>query len=187
MPRTNFHVQEYCMQNPRNHFFSSSRPRSVLILLAAGLALCILVMPALANAPSSVVVDIQKDTGQMTVTIVHPSADPKTHYIQNVKVKLNERVVIDNDYKSQPTADTFSYTYPIQVSAGDTVRVTATCVLGGSETSVVTLPTPSSTAPPTIVQTTMPLPPTTQKSPAGIISLLGLGFCAVIALVLNRK
>lgn len=174
-------MQDSCTLSP------VPRSRLPLILLAAGFALCILAMPVLAHAPSNVNVVIDKDMGIITVTIAHSSPDPGTHYIDNVKVKLNERVVIDTDYTTQPNMDMFTYIYPVPVNSGDTVRVTARCKLGGSTTGVVTLPTGSATAPPTIPQTTMPVPSPTQKSPSGLIPLAGLLLCAVFALALNRK
>jgi hypothetical protein len=162
--------------------------RSAAIRIAAILSVCLLVIPVMATPPSDVVVTYNKDAAQISVTITHPVPDPTTHYIRNVKVNQNGRIVIDNDYKSQPTKDTFTYTYPVQVNAGDTIRVTATCVLAGSKEGVLTLPTPSSTAPPTIPPTTVPAAPapTTQKSPMGLIPVLGLGFCAVLALALRK-
>jgi len=154
------------------------RPRPAVLLLAAVAALCLLAMPALANPPSDIAIAVDKDTATMTVTITHPVADPATHYVENIKINQNGRIVIDNDYKSQPAKDTFTYTYPVQVLSGDTIRVTARCSLGGSKEGVLTMPTPYATAPPTIPQTAaspeIPAqPPATQKSPAGLLPFIG--------------
>jgi hypothetical protein len=172
------------MQNPFSKFPRILRTAAILLLAAA--AISILVMPAFANPPSNVVVTYDKSASQLTVTITHPVDDPSTHYIKNIKINDNGRIVVDRDYTSQPTKDTFSYQYTVPVDAGSTIRVTATCVLAGSTEGVLTLPTPSSTAPPTIPSATVPQP-TTQKSPSGFIPLLGLLACAVLALALNRK
>jgi desulfoferrodoxin (superoxide reductase-like protein) len=155
-------------------------------MLGVVMALGILAMPALAHAPSDIAVSYDKNAAQLTVTVTHPVDDPTTHYIRNIKVNVNGRVIVDKDYTSQPSKDTFTYTYNVPVGAGDTVRVTAYCVLAGSREAVLTLPTPSSTAPPTISQTTVPQP-TTQKSPSGIIPLLGLLACGVLAIARDRK
>jgi hypothetical protein len=175
------------MRKTQNSPFSTSSLKNAALIIAVALSVCLLILPVSANPPSDVTVNIDKAANQIAVTITHPVPDPATHYIRNVKITINGRVVIDNDYKSQPTKDVFTYTYPVPVNAGDTVRVTATCVLGGDTEKVITLPTPSSTAPPTIPPTTVAPVPTTQKSPTGLIPLFGLGFIAVIALALNRK
>jgi hypothetical protein len=185
----NMLLQVYRMQKTRYSPSSTSLLRNAPLIIAVALAACLLVMPVMANPPSDVAVNIDRAANQIAVTITHPVADPATHYIRNVKVNINGRVVIDNDYKSQPTKDVFTYTYPVPVNAGDTVRVTTTCVLGGDTEKVITLPTPSATAPPTIsLSAASPAPaPTTQKSPIGPVPVLGLGFLAVLALALNRK
>ena len=162
-------------------------PRPAILLLAVAATLCLLAMPALANAPSDIHMDYDKSTAQLTVTITHPVADPATHYIENIKINKNGLIVIDNDYKNQPASDTFSYTYPVTVSGGDTIRVTARCVLGGSSEGVFTMPTPFATAPPTIPQTTVPpaippSPPATQQSPIGLLPFIGAA-----AFLLMRK
>jgi hypothetical protein len=85
-------------------------------------------------------------------------------------VKLNDDVVINRDYTSQPTMDTFTYTYALPLKPGDTVRVTATCVLSGSLTKTLTIPEPVHAA---AGQTAAPVPTTTPKAAAGFIPLAG--------------
>jgi hypothetical protein len=180
-------VQVHCMRKNQNTPSSNSSLRNAALIIAVALAACLLVMPALATPPSDVAVKYDKTTSQLAVTITHPTEDPTTHYVKRVTVDVNGRIVIDNEYKSQPTKDVFTYTYPVPVNAGDTVRVTATCSVAGSTEGVLTLPTPTSTAPPTIPPTTVAPVPTTQKSPTGLIPFLGLGFLAVLVLARNRK
>jgi hypothetical protein len=78
------------------------------------LAIFLLVLPAGATPPADIVVNYDKTTNQLSVTITHPVPDPTSHYIRNVKININGRVVIDNDYKNQPTKDSFTYTYPVR-------------------------------------------------------------------------
>jgi len=159
--------------------------RHAAFIIALALAACLLVVPALATPPSDVTVKYDKTTDQLSVTITHATLDPTTHYVKRVIVNINGKVVSDNEYQSQPTKDVFTYSLP--VNAGDTVRVTAVCSIAGSTDGVLTLPTPSSTAPPTIAPTNAAPVPTTQKSPAGLMPVLGAGFLAVLALSRNRK
>jgi hypothetical protein len=116
------------------------------------------------------------DTDKISVTITHPVDDPATHYVKEVRVKLNEMVISDPVYKSQPTKDTFTYTYDVNARAGDTIRVTATCVLFGTLEKMYTVPEPVS---PTTLADTTPgtatAPPATRAA-AGFLPLIGAAF-----------
>jgi hypothetical protein len=79
-------------------------------------------------------------------------------------VSLNGQIVNDSHYTSQPTKDTFTYTYPITAKPGDVLAANATCSLFGSGTGTLTV---ASDTPVTV--------PTTQKASLGIVPLLGLG------------
>jgi hypothetical protein len=157
----------------------------IVIICSVLLAICLLVLPASATPPSEIAVNYDKTTNQLSVTITHPVDDPATHYIRNVKVDINGRIVIDNDYKSQPAKDVFTYTYPVPVNAGDTVRVTATCNLAGSQEKVLTIPTPSGTAAATPQSTPAPLP--TTKAAPGILPFAGLAVLGILILRKNRS
>jgi hypothetical protein len=157
--------------------------RVVLVCLVL-LALCWVVLPAGANPPSDIAVNYDKTTNQLAVTITHPVADPTTHYIKNVKVNVNGKIVADTEYKSQPANDVFTYTYQVPVNPGDTVRVTATCVLAGSQEKVLEIPTPSGTSAPAQKSTTAPLPSPTKSAP-GLLPFAGLVVLGII--VLNKK
>jgi hypothetical protein len=148
---------------------------AAILVLAA-----LLVIPAAATPPTAVDLSYNDVAGQLNVTITHPVPNPDVHYIKNVMVKVNDDVVINRDYTSQPTTDTFTYTYAIPLQAGDTVRATATCVLTGSLTGTLTIPAPVHvTASPTA---TMPVPTPTPKSAAGLLPVTG-----AIVLVLATK
>ena len=167
-----------------SHSLKSNIGMSRIVLIGSVLlAIFLLVLPAGATPPSDIVVNYDKTTNQLSVTITHPVDDPTTHYIRNVKVNINGRVVIDNDYQNQPTKEVFTYTYPVQVNAGDTIRVTATCNLVGSEEKVLTIPTPSGITATTPQSTTAPLP--TTKSAPGILPFAGLAVLGI--LVLKKK
>jgi hypothetical protein len=156
----------------------------IVIIGSVLLAICLFVLPAGATPPSDITVNYDKTTSQISVTITHVTPDPTTHYIRNVKININGRVVIDRDYTSQPTKDTFTYTYPVPVNAGDTVRVTATCNLAGSGEKVIEIPTPSSTSAPVLQSTPAPLP--TTKAAPGLLPFAGLAVLGILLLGKNR-
>lgn len=148
MHNVDMQITEYSMHsrvfNPgRRPSIPVRFPVLILIVIAATL---LIASPVAAHAPTDIVLSYDNSAKQMSVTIVHPAPNPDVHYISNVKVKVNDLVTIDNDYKSQPAGDTFTYTYPIPANAGDTIRVTATCVTGPSLTKTLDLAAPGQTA-----------------------------------------
>jgi hypothetical protein len=169
----------------------SFRYRFAALVLCAAIAL--IVFPAAAHAPSDIQLSYDDATQQLSVTITHVVDNPQTHYIRNVKVKVNDVVSVDMDYKSQPTADTFTYLYNIPLKRGDTIRVTATCIQGPSLTKVmdITAPTTAATAaaaaeytvePAAPLPQPTPLPVSTQKSSLGLLPVI-----AAAAFVLVKK
>jgi hypothetical protein len=125
----------------------SRHPRSfVLVLIGIAAALLLVASPAAAHPPTDIVLSYDNAAKQLSVTITHPVPNPDVHYISNVNVKVNDLVTIDHDYKSQPTKDTFTYTYTLPANPGDTIRVTATCITGASLTRTLDLAAPGQTA-----------------------------------------
>ena len=152
-----------------NNWQLSRHPGILSLLVLASLAVCI-AAPAAATPPTDIVLAYDNATGQLSATITHPVPNPDAHYIRNVLVQLNGRTVINADYTSQPTKDTFTYTYPIQAQPGDTISVTATCSLFGSLTKSMTVPGPGATG---SGQAAAAAPSATPKSPAGLLPLAG--------------
>ncbi len=151
-------------------------------LLVLAVTSCILVMPVTAHSPAAMVVSFDPGQDQLSVTITHLVDDPTTHYLNKVQVRLNDNLISDPSYTSQPTKDTFTYTYTLTPSAGDEVRISARCVQGGSlEKTYVPLRegTPVQTQVPATVPP--PAPPAT-KAAAGLLSLIG----AVAALLIRK-
>lgn len=151
--------------------------QSVILYVAVLVGLSLLIaVPVAATPPTDIGLAYNVATGQLNATITHPVPNPDVHYIKNVLVKLNDQVVINASYTSQPTHDTFTYTYSLPAKAGDTISVTATCVLFGSLTRNMTVPLPG---PASSSEPSAPLPVTTPKAAAGLLSLEGaivLGF-----------
>ena len=160
---------------------------STAVLILAAVAF-LLVMPAAGHSPMDMTISYDPNTAKIYVTITHIVDDPATHYLSRVKVKLNGNVISDPDYKSQPTKDTFTLTYDVNAHAGDEVWVTATCVQGGILERTYKVPEPVRLATSAQVPSTYQTPPketvpTTARSPAGLLSLLG----AVAAVILIKR
>ncbi len=144
-----------------------------ILLLAAGG--CILVTPVAANPPSDMSVSYQELSRTLAVTITHQVPNPQNHYIKEVLVVINGKTVNDSFYTSQPTPDTFTYSYPVDTKPGDEIAVTATCVFAGSLThQLYNTGTIATTPPP---GAGMPAP----KASAGHFSLIGFGIAVFLA------
>jgi len=81
------------------------------------------------------------ETQDIRVTITHPISDPTTHYIYKVELKKNGLIYNTSTYTSQPDPNSFTYTYQVNATIGDTIDVTASCIQGGSKTLQHTIST----------------------------------------------
>jgi len=128
----------------------------------------LVVHPAAAHAPSDMSLSYNELSKELVVTITHQVPNPQAHYVREVRVTINGTVVNDSQYTSQPASDTFTYTYPVLPTPGDTIEVTASCSIAGSISRQMYMPGPTAT--PSGQPGT---PPLTQKAALGIIPMLG--------------
>lgn len=164
----------------------------ILALLAAAL---VLVMPVSAHNPTDIQVSYDPGTEKLSVTVTHPVDDPTTHFVNKVQVRQNGRTISDPDYKSQPEKTTFTYTYDVKAAPGDTIWVLTTCNRGGSLEKRYDIPVPSTAtavprapAPAGTAQPQAPAAPApTQKSPAGILPVLGAVGAAAACLAMRKE
>jgi hypothetical protein len=84
-------------------------------------------------------------TSTLEVTITHESPAPTVHYVYKVEIEKNEQLIISEEYTSQPTTSTFTYSYIVEANEGDELKAKAFCNIAGtiSETLIV----PSNEAP----------------------------------------
>jgi len=146
----------------------------VLSLLAAGL---FLIVPVMGHSPADIGIQYDPVTEKLSVTITHVVDDPATHYVNKVQVKHNGRVISDPDYKSQPTKDTFTYTYDLKASPPDVFWVLTTCSRGGTLEKKYEIPYPVAATKEPVSGAEMPVgtaaPVPTQQSPIGLLALSG--------------
>ena len=152
---------------------SHSRHAAVFAIAVLVFTTCFLAMPASAHPPSDMSLSYNELTGELRVSVTHAVPNPGLHYIKEVTVSINGKVVNDSRYTSQPTLDTFTYTYPVETVTGDEIKVTATCSLAGSISR--TLYNTGTLAP---VPSSSPESQPTQKASAGLIPLVIA--CAVL-------
>jgi hypothetical protein len=87
-----------------------------------------------AHSPGSVTLSYNLTTQILTVTVVHKTNSPSSHYINKVEIKKNGKSIESQNYTNQPDPSEFSYTYKISAKMGDILEVTASCSVYGSKT-----------------------------------------------------
>lgn len=115
---------------------------SMIILALFFLSSAVMLIPgtAAAHSPSKVDLMYDKATKILSVTITHTVSDPTSHYIKTVTVMSNNKVVQTMTYSSQPTSDTFTYTYTVDAVPGTELSAQAECNYFGSDTGSVSVP-----------------------------------------------
>jgi hypothetical protein len=104
--------------------------------LAVSIMIFTFIVPLSAHAtpPKDIQLAFNPNEQTLSVTIIHASFMPGTHYIKTVDIKKNGLLVSNNTYTSQPDKKTFTYTYKIPAVPGDVFDVTASCNFYGSKT-----------------------------------------------------
>jgi desulfoferrodoxin (superoxide reductase-like protein) len=94
---------------------------------------------SLAHSPNDVKLSYDSQSQMLDVTITHKSPFPSTHYIKSVEIKKNGSVVSTDKYENQPDQATYTYSYKVPATAGETLEVKASCNLYGSKTTNLTV------------------------------------------------
>jgi desulfoferrodoxin (superoxide reductase-like protein) len=76
---------------------------------------------------------------RLTVTISHNTDNTDTHYIEKVEVYKNGVNIIDEDYTSQTTSNTFTLSFNISANDGDILKVETECSIGGNTEDSLTV------------------------------------------------
>jgi hypothetical protein len=111
----------------------SGRPWRMVLLLAGAMFVLSLFTVAYANIPQEMKLSYNIREQVLTVKITHASTSPTTHFIKEIVVSNNGKVVKKTSYKSQP-GDTFTYTYPLPSKGLGLIEVIAVCSVEGERT-----------------------------------------------------
>lgn len=147
------------------------------LVLSAVLLACCIPVPAAATPPTAVVLSYDQSSSVLSVAITHPILNIPNHYIREVKLAVNDRIVNDSAYTGQ-VSDTVTYTYPLALRPGDVVEATAVCSLAGSGTGQFLMPGPTAAAP---AGPDQPAAVPTQKASAPVLAAVaGIGVLLMI-------
>lgn len=155
-------------QKQKQVFFMTRIPS----LLVSLIVFCTIPFIVYANAPSGLTVSYNLQTQDLQVTIAHPVNNPTIHYIYQVELQKNGIIHNTSTYTSQPDPNSFTYTYRVNATTGDTIDVTASCIQGGSKTTQYTVSTNNAEK---------------NTSTPGFESMVALSAIVFIVILLRRK
>ena len=84
-----------------------------------------------AHPPDEMTLDYNSNTNVLSVTIIHGVSVNTTHFVSSVEIRVNGSLDQIHPYTSQPDLTIFTYEYTVITNDGSTIKVTATCILGG--------------------------------------------------------
>jgi hypothetical protein len=153
----------------------------ILALILLSLILTVLPAPISAHPPSKMVLEYDTDTQTLSVSITHSVSDPANHYVKKLEIEKNGYPYLTENYTSQPTTSSVTYTYTVTTDDGDVLEVTAYCSLLGDITEQITVskPSPSPALTPLPTAPKLPSPTTTTPAPTSgfefVVALIGVG------------
>jgi hypothetical protein len=126
-----------------NKIIHTSVKKVSLVILTIFIFLSPLIGSVYAHSPQDMVLAYDSVNQKLNVTITHNVVAPNDHYIETVEIYKNDVLIHIENYTSQPSLSTFTYSYDIQAQPGDTIRVTAICSISGSITETITIGEPT--------------------------------------------
>jgi len=97
----------------------------------------------LAHPPKDVQLEFNPNNHMLMVMAAHDTKDATKHFVGDIAIDLNGEKLIDQKFKSQPTADMQMGHYLINdAKIGDTLTVTAACNIAGKKTVTLKIEKP---------------------------------------------
>ena len=107
------------------------------------------VLNAEATNPEHFDLKYYEDDDILSIYIVHGVTDPSKHYVNYIEIRVNDITVVTDTFTSQETYNINHFEYSVIAEwgdddlTGDTIKVIATCNLGGYfEKNLYLFPTP---------------------------------------------
>jgi hypothetical protein len=103
-----------------------------LAIMGAALIITTMMVASVgATAPRYLGLKYDAQTHTLTVKVIHLSPAPKIHYVYRIEIDKNGQVYQSHLYQKQPGIFLLTYTYNVTASSGETLTVSAYCVLWG--------------------------------------------------------
>jgi len=94
---------------------------------------------ATAHPASNVDLKYDFDNQKLNITIFHNNDNVDTHYIKKVEVYKNGITIIEEDYTSQPSSNTFTLSFDVSADEGDVLKVQTECSISGKTEDSLTV------------------------------------------------
>jgi len=104
------------------------------------LSIVILSSQAYAHPPQDMKLGYNTTTSTLDVTITHESPIPTAHYVYKVDIEKNGELYLSEQYTSQPSTTTFTYSYTVEADQDDILKATAFCNILGSISETLIVP-----------------------------------------------
>ncbi|MHA1949814.1 MAG: hypothetical protein ACXAAO_15595 [Candidatus Thorarchaeota archaeon] len=157
--------------------------RKRLVILSVFIALVFIqATPVNAHNPSSINLNYDFASQELSVVVAHSVTDTVSHRIQSVSVERNSVEVIARAYAQQNTTAEMEAVYSISAVHGDVFRVTATCSISGQIVGLETVIDPAMT------DTTTPTAPAPMDMTLIIaVAIVAIGVIAVVFGLMRRR
>ena len=94
-----------------------------------------------ATSPRYINLQYQPSTHTLKVIVIHFSPAVKIHYVYRIAIEKNGELYQAYLYEKQPGVFLLKYTYNVSVNPGDTLTVSAYCILWGYLSKTKTIAT----------------------------------------------
>ena len=103
--------------------------------IIASLIIAMLPIALFAHAPKKVNLDYDKDTGKLSITMLHSVKNVGDHFIESMVISVNGTEKESLEYTEQSSLESHNVVVELPgLKAGDQVSVKATCNKVGSKT-----------------------------------------------------
>lgn len=110
------------------------------VLILAVVLILSLSLSVYAHPPGDIEMSFNLENNMLEVTIPHNSNDISDHFVNNVKVYLNDELQIEQNFIVQTDEEIQYLHYMIPgAESGDTIRLNAECSKFGSRESEITV------------------------------------------------
>jgi hypothetical protein len=96
-----------------------------------------------AHSPSNIILDYNFSTQTLDVTITHSVSDVNSHYINEIKIWINDVEDQTETYTSQSSTSDHQDSFTVTAAHDDVIKVRATCSISGSFTDEITVSDPA--------------------------------------------
>jgi hypothetical protein len=114
------------------------------ILFSASIILIVIFISIDAQSHSASLIELQYDFGTKTldVTVFHSVSDVNTHYIEEIKIYVNDVLNQTETYTSQTSTSKHEDSFIVNTAHNDVIKVQATCSVSGTLTEEIIVSDP---------------------------------------------